>query len=309
MQEILIDTAIKTFTSKILNESFAILGAISDEIAQLYKKEIDKYFLKQKNKCSRIKTLLRGNTPAYLYDIYFPINVVKQAKEVSTDKVSNLFADTNFITIIGSAGSGKSILIRHLFLSSIAEQYGIPILIELRYLNDYQETIENYIVEVIFENKLSQNRSILDRLLEKGRFVFFLDGFDEISGAKHELTIKQIGSFINKYDHNKYVLTSRPYANIEFLPLFHNCHMQALKKEEVSRFVELQLGNETELSRKIINSIETNPNTYLSSFLTNPLLLSLYVLTFQSNPDIPSKKYIFYRRVVQASFFRARQQI
>jgi hypothetical protein len=302
MQEILINNAIKAFTSRILSDSSTLLGSIGSELAQVYKAEIDKYFVKQKNACARVKTLLRGNTPAYLYDIYFPINVLKGSQEVSTEKVTDLFSETNFVTIIGGAGSGKSVLIKHLFLSSIAEQYGIPILIELRYLNDYPRSIEDYITETIFENRLSQNTIILDRLLKKGRFVFFLDGFDEIAGAKHELTIKQIGEFINKYECNKFILTSRPYTNVEFLPLFHNYHMQPLKNDEIAQFVALQLGDETELAGKIVRSAQAHSKGFLSSFLTNPLLLSLYILTFQSNPDVPAKKYIFYRRVVQALF-------
>ena len=302
MQEIIIETAIKTFVEELVKESFALFGTTSNEVVQFYNKGLRTYFSKQKDKYSHIKTLLQGNTPVYLYDIYFPINIQKDYKEISKSSASNLFEDTNFITIIGNAGSGKSTLVKHLFLNSIIEKYAIPILIELRYLNDYQEDIEKYISEIIFENQLSQNTSILERLLKNGKFVFFLDGFDELAGNIRENTIKQLGSFINKYDKNKFILTSRPYANIEFLPLFHNCFIQSLKKAEIRMFIELQLKREKELAQKIVESIENNPEKYISSFLSNPLLLSLYVLTFQSSSDVPNKKYIFYRRVIQSLF-------
>ena len=118
---------------------------------------------------------------------------------------------------------GKSTLIKHLFLSSIIEKFAIPILIELRYLNDFLTSIEDFIKENIFENKLSHSNGILNRLLKKGKFVFFLDGFDEIESNIKSQTIKELNTFINKYGKNKFVLTSRPFTNIEFLPLFHNC--------------------------------------------------------------------------------------
>lgn len=302
MQELILETAIKSFTQELIKESLNWFGKASDEVKQFYNKGLRVYLEKQKGKYAHIKTLLQGNTPVYLYDIYFPIDIAKKGKGIKTDKISNLFTDTNYITIVGGAGSGKSTLIKHLFLNSITEKYGIPILIELRYLNEYEGIIEDFIVEVIFENELSQNSNILERLLEKGKFIFFLDGFDEVSGEIKDSIIKQINSFINKYDKNKFILTSRPYANIEFLPLFHNCFIQSLSKDEVNKFVELQLKNQAELARKIIESIEGNPKKYIGSFLSNPLLLSLYILTFQSNSDIPNKKYIFYRRVVQALF-------
>lgn len=302
MQKIIIETAIKAFIQQLIKESSNWLGKTLDEVKQFYNKGLTDYLTKQKEKYSHIKTLLQGNTPVYLYDIYFPINISKNYKKVSTDKISNLFTDTHFITIIGSAGSGKSTLIKHLFLNSITEQYGIPILIELRYLNDFKGDIGKYVSEVIFENELSQNPGILERLLKKGKFIFFLDGFDEITGDIREIVIKQIGSFINKYDENKFILTSRPYANIEFLPLFHNCHIQSLTNHEIKSFITLQLKKEKELADRIIESVDTNPKKHISSFLSNPLLLSLYILTFQSNSDIPNKKYIFYRRVIQALF-------
>lgn len=302
MQQIVIEAAIKAFIQELIKESANWLGKTSDEVKQIYNQGLRDYFTKQKDLYSYVKTVLRGNTPVYLYDIYFPINVRKSGKEVETDKVSNLFIETNYITIIGSAGSGKSTLIKHLFLNSIIEKYGVPILIELRYLNEYEGNIEEYISEIIFDNKLSQNTQILRRLLARGKFVFFLDGFDELTGDVRENVTKQINGFTNKYDKNKFILTSRPYANIEYLPLFHNCHIQALKKKEVKQFVALQLKNETELANKIIESIDASPQKYISSFLSNPLLLSLFILTFQSNSNIPNKKYIFYRRVIQALF-------
>lgn len=64
----------------------------------------------------------------------------------------------------------------------------------------------------------------------------------------------------------------------------------------------MQLSDEKELADKIKSSIDENKNTYIDVFLKNPLLLSLYILTFQSNASIPNKKYLFYRRVINALF-------
>lgn len=85
--------------------------------------------------------------------------------------------------------------------------------------------------------------------------------------------------------------------------MFHNYFIKGLDtKEEINSFIELQLKEEKEISEKIINSLELNESRYINSFLCNPLLLSLYILTFQSNATIPDKKYIFYRRVINALF-------
>lgn len=302
MKEKVLEAAIGAFIPALVKEFADIFENAKDEAKQLYNQGLRNYFTEQKERYSRIKTILRGNTPIYFYDIYFPIGLRKQWKNVETDKVSNLFEGTNCITILGSAGSGKSMLVKHLFLNSITEKYAIPVLVELRHLNDYRSGIKGYIEEIIFENKISQNLDILNRLLGKGKFIFFLDGFDEISGELRGSVIKEISSFINEYGNNKFVLTSRPYANVELLPLFHNCQIQSLSKEEIIQFISWQLKDAVELSQNIIESINNSPPAHISSFLSNPLLLSLYILTFQSNSDIPNKKYIFYRRVTEALF-------
>ncbi len=304
MEEIVIETAIKSFIQQLVKESFSWFGKVTNETKRLFDKSLQEYFTKQTKRYSHVKTILNGNNPVYLYDIYFPLNLQRNVESINTEKISNLFVNTNFVTIFGSAGSGKSTLIKHLFINSIVEKYGIPILIELRYLNDYSGSVEDYITEVMFENQVSQNFDILKELLKAGKFIFFLDGFDELNNDIEGTIIKQLTSFLHKYNDNKYILTSRPYtnANVEFLPLFHNYQIETLGTEQVKKFIKLQLKNEDELSQKIIHSVENTSQRYIKSFLSNPLLLSLYILTFQSNPDIPHKKYIFYRRVVQALF-------
>ncbi len=304
MQQELLDTIVTSFISELFAQSSTILGNASDEIKQFINRGLKNYLEKQKDKYSHIKTLLKGNTPVYLYDIYFHLKLKNDKHTIDTTSVGNLFIKSNYITIIGDAGSGKSTLVKHLFLNSISEKIGVPILVELRYLNDYNNSFEDYIYEKIFENKLSENTDILERLLSNGKFVFFLDGFDELNSVIKQKTIKSLNSFINSYHKNKFVLTTRPYSDIEHLPLFHNYSISPLNKKdgEIEAFIYKQLQNEQELAFKIVESINANKSIYIQNFLTNPLLLSLYILTFQSDSSIPTEKSIFYRRVINVLF-------
>ena len=297
-----IDVAIKSLTQQLVKESVNLFGKVTNETKRLFDKSLRLYFIRQKEKYANVKTILFGNTPMKLYDVFYPLNLRRKLDVLQTDKVENLFLETNFVSIIGSAGSGKSMLLKHLLLNSIIEKFGIPVLIELRYLNEYTGTIEDYIVEVIFDNQIPQDIKLLKKLLKNGRFIFFLDGFDEINSDTKENTIKQLDLFVNKNNKNKYILTSRPYTDIEFFPLFHNYFIQDLDGKKIEGFIKLQLKDQQEFAANIISSIQNTEKSYIKSFLSNPLLLSLYILTFQNNPDIPKKKYIYYRRVVQALF-------
>ncbi|WP_133642068.1 NACHT domain-containing protein [Sphingobacterium paludis] len=308
MEEKVLETLVVGFTKVLIDEAKTFLKDITDigydEIMQYIGKDLKVYLTKHKDKYSHVKTLLRGNTPVYLYDIYFPSKLLDGLKIVNTESGVDLFNKYNCITIIGDAGSGKSTLVKHLFLNSIYEKKFIPILIELRYLNEGTISLEDHIKSTCNINKLSTNNSILERLLDQGKFVFFFDGFDELEERIKQKIIKEINSFVSKYVCNKFVITTRPFSNIENLPLFTNLRMKDLtiKDGEIMGFVFKQLSQEKELAEKAYKSISQGDTRHIESFLKNPLLLSLYLLTFQSHASIPDKKYIFYRRVVNALF-------
>jgi predicted NACHT family NTPase len=304
MEKELMEAMVSSFTSEIMNQSRDILSGAATRIKQFINRGLKKYLEKQRDKYSYVKTLLKGNTPIYLYDIYYHLKIANSSQVIDTKNINNVFAKSKYITLIGDAGSGKSTLVKHLFLNSILEKAGIPILVELRYLNEYRNSFEDYINDKILENKLSENIDILQGLLKNGKFIFFLDGFDELNTDIKTEVIESLSSFINSYDNNRYIITTRPYSDIEHLPLFHNYHVQGLNKEngEIEGFIHKQLQNETELALKIVDSIKNNKSEFIDSFLKNPLLLTLYILTFQSDSSIPNRKYIFYRRVINALF-------
>jgi len=304
MEKEVLDTIVSSFIGEIFNQSKGLFAGANDEVKQFFNRGLKRYLEKQKEKYSYIKTLLKGNSPVYLYEIYYHLKLISDGKILETKSISELFKHSNYVTIIGDAGSGKSTLVKHLFLNSISEKVGVPVLVELRYLNDYDNSFESYIYEKIFENKLSQNSNILDRLLSEGKFVFFLDGFDELNADVKHKVILSLTNFISIYDKNRFILTTRPYSDIEHLQLFHNFFVRPLSKieGEIEGFIHKQLQSETELALKIVKSVESNKSVYIESFLTNPLLLSLYILTFQSDSSVPSAKSVFYRRVINVLF-------
>jgi len=293
----------------LISEFKNLYSDLYDEAEQFVNISLRDYLTIYQKKYSKIKTLLHGNTPLNLYDVYYHVNIEaqnsssKKAKMVNTKSVKNIFKIASKITIIGDAGSGKSTLVKHLFLNSLKEKIGIPILIELRYFNQSNDNLITYLKKEISNTELVVNTEILERYLNKGKFIFFLDGYDELNSEIVQKVIKDLNSFIRKYNSNNFILTSRPYTNVEMLSDFYNFEICDLNKKDVKNFVRLQLKEEIDLAEKIVTSIQENKNKkFIGGFLKNPLLLSLYILTFQSNSSIPDKKYIFYRRVINALF-------
>jgi hypothetical protein len=179
--------------------------------------------------------------------------------------------------------------------------YKAPILITLRDLDAKKSDLKNFICENILNNNLSPSDKYLIKLLKEGNFLFFLDGYDEIkSDDKHEIT-KNIENFIDAFPKNNYILTSRPYSNIEYFKNFENLYICDLSEEEQVLFIEKQIIDKR-LSSKIIQSIQESKGQYINSFFKNHLLLTLYIMAYSKNSSIPNKKYIFYRRVFDVLF-------
>jgi predicted NACHT family NTPase len=218
------------------------------------------------------------------------------------ENVSDLFNKNTRITITGSAGSGKSTLVKYLYVSAVEQRFKIPIRIELRYLNNVDFDLLEFIKQKIFKvNRLADSENIINRLLDSGKFLFFLDGFDEVLPSKMQGLLKDIDDLTRIHFKNLYLITSRNYLAVEELPLFENCQIAELEEYEILGFVEKQLETtDNEVSEKIVSVIKNSNSNSFGEFLRNPLLLTMFILTFRINAEIPTKKSLFYAKVFDA---------
>jgi len=263
-----------------IEKAMAFLG---NEIEQVFSNRLLEYQLEEYKRNFYSKTILHRVEPRPLSEFYQPLfirlsRIGQKDIKVSTESAKKLLDKYKYVTIIGGAGSGKSTIVKYLYTNCFTEQYKIPIKVELRYLNDYKGSINDYIHNEIFHfNKLGVSSSIIERLLSSDNFIFFFDGYDELSSSIKSRTTKDIDAFVQKHSGNKYVITSRPYTSVDLLPLFTNFYVCDLEKDEIAAFVKKQLS-ETEVAEKIIKAIGKVENRSYNSFLSNPLLLSMFIL-------------------------------
>lgn len=268
----------------------------NSEVKALLKIGIPEYLHNQTEKYYFTNTFLHRAEKVRFDDIYFPVTVRYNLLFTKFERISDVFDEYKYITIIGSAGSGKSTLIKHLFLNSIKNSYKIPLLIELRHLNEYLGSIEDFIYEKVLQNELKPSKQTLANALKKGAFLFLFDGYDEIFSKRKQQISKEIDDFTDKYPTNKYLITTRPGGGIEGVERYHSFHIQQLSDFEIIEFINL-LVNDEERKEQIKNNIKkTEVSDYLE-YLKNPLLLSMFILAFESHPEIPNKKSAFYKNV------------
>ena len=80
MNEKILETIISAFVKELISETKRFIWDVYDEAKQFIGKGIKEYLEKQKTKYAHIKTLLKGNTPVFLYDIYYPLFVTSEKK-------------------------------------------------------------------------------------------------------------------------------------------------------------------------------------------------------------------------------------
>jgi predicted NACHT family NTPase len=284
-----------------------ILDGLSDikgEVTYILNNGIKKYLMTQSEKYSETRTFLHRYKKLDFYSIYFHVSLSDANRNIiHTNSLKKILDLNSYINIIGTAGSGKSMMIKHFFQNAISEKKGIPILIELRHLNDKKISLDDYIQRLFEYNNIVPDLKFIDRILSSGKFIFLFDAYDEIFSINKIQITQELISFMDKYHTNKFILTSRPNAGSEMLPRFINLGLKSLNDYEINSFVQQQVSiydSESELSNRIIKSIENPTNKNAKAFVRNPLLLSMFILTYENNPEIPRKRSQFYSNIFNA---------
>lgn len=264
----------------------------------------EEYLNNTQTKNRKIKTLIYRHAPKDLYSFYECIGVRYNGEYIDTKSIKNLIKNSNKIIIAGTGGIGKTTLLKHLFLNAIKETSFIPILIELRSFNNI-ETKEISIYETLYNN-LCDNGFKLDReyfeySLEKGGYIILLDGYDEVNRDKSAKVSDEIKKISSKYNKNKYILTSRPMEDFIGWNDFHEmCSQKLSKKQALSLISKLEF--DTNVKDIFYKELEEKLYDKYRSFASNPLLLTIMLLTFDNHASIPDKLNDFYDQAFATLF-------
>lgn len=282
--------------------------AVTREVRKVLESRILEYQVEEYNRNLFSKTLLFRESPKKLYDFYQPLFIrPSDSKDsdlrISTADIPGLFERYSCITLFGTGGSGKSTITKYVLIQCIEQEYRIPVKIELRVLNESEGDLNDFIFQNIFlQHDLAIDINHIKQLLRSGKFLFIFDGFDEVSSGLRGKVIRAINDFTQKFGLNKFLVTSRPYTKIELLPVYHNFSVCALDTNEIEPFIMKQVP-EKRIAQNIIDGYKKLDHDAYNHYLTNPLLLSMFILSYQTFANIPTSKSKFYREVLNALFY------
>lgn len=266
----------------------------------------ENYLTEAEGHISKAKTILYGQTPHDLYSFFVCMEIRNNENIIDTSNVNNILDIGNKLIITGTGGIGKSMLMRHCFLNTISMTPYIPVLIELRGLNEYScedISIEEYVYKTlnIFGFKLEEE--YFKYSLETGCYVILFDGYDEVKNALSNKVTQEIIDFSNKYSENHIIVSSRPLQEFVGWSDFIEYSAMPLSKEQALALIS-KLHYDEEIKSKFYKQLDEELFDKYNSFATNPLLLTIMLMTFEGRVSIPDNKTDFYEQAFSTLFHR-----
>lgn len=285
---------------KIAKQAFVKLD---DNIQHTLGLAYNKYEEQVKLKYSLSKSYFTSNQSVDLYDYYVGTNLQSRNLTIKDVSIDKLLRHSRHSVISGSGGSGKSVLMRHLLLNTLNYSEYTPVIIELRDLNDEESNLNNLILETLVNFGLDLPSQYIEKYFKNGKFILLLDGFDEVNHHQRKKLIKDIKKLITKYNDCPIIISTRPddiFKGIDDLTIFE---MMPLTLELATKLVS-KISFDQDIKNKFIDSLNKHLFESHSSFLSNPLLLSIMLLTYSENANIPNKLSLFYNQAYEALFHK-----
>lgn len=279
----------------------SVYNNVTLEVKDILKIGLDEYLKSQIEKYYYTNTFIHRRNKVPLYSVYYPISVQHENKKLYFNDPIRELGPNHFVCLIGGAGSGKSMLTKHIFLQCINNSLKIPHIIELRNLNTSKDDFETFVFNRLKQKEIKPSDDLLLRSIRNGNHLFIFDGYDELYSEKLAQINLELEDFTDKYRNNYFVLTSRPNAGAELLPRFKPFYFNSLLKSEIIEFL-YKIIPEIERQQRIAEVIRKPESEDYFHYLNNPLLLSMFILTFENYPELPKTKSQFYRNVFETLY-------
>lgn len=292
------------------------INALTDFVKQKYGNAcvdtgsaFETYLHNSQLRYNKIKTLADLAEPSQLEGpngVYVDVYVQYKDKKISLEKYENLISLNNNIVILGSGGTGKSVIMRHLFLNTIVRGDYVPVLVELRKAEtmDNEQDLMSLICSSMEYFDVEINQDQFRYSLKSGKYIFLFDGLDEVKSSIRAKMAYQIQNLSAKYPQNNYILSSRnegmTFNELETYLTVEACPLE--KKQAVELI--LKLGKNNEKVKEFAQMLENSLYEKHSDFASNPLLLTMMYITFVDNNMIPEHLIDFYENAYGALYKR-----
>lgn len=242
----------------------------------------------------KVKTIWQRDKYVRLTKFYYPSRV--HFPDGVTKQISSLrnLPIRGGLVIEGTVGQGKSVFLRYLCIQELKTQASgrIPVFIELRKISS-DRSIKKSVFDALAAYGFDINDELFEFYAESGKIVLLLDGFDELDADCVRDTIVQLDQWVERFPEQQIIVTSRPSDEIQKSSGFQVIKLAPLVPEDHGPFLN-KLGMKGESLSLLLTAIQTSP-TAIKEFLNTPLLLTLLLIVYQAESQIPSELPEFFK--------------
>ncbi len=259
------------------------------------------YLRRAYEKYHKIKTLIYKTEPKELYSFFVCNTLTLDGQTIDAADINNLLDISHFIILEGTGGIGKSTLMKHFFINTLQRTDLIPIFIELRDINTFSGSVLEFAYHSISRLGFALEEKYFDYALKTGCFALFLDGYDEVAAEKADMVFKEIDELCDRYCDNYFFISSRPNRTFIEFQRFSLIDVDSLNKAQALELVK-KLEFDGEIKARFLKALDEKLYTTHRSFASNPLLLTIMLLTYDNYAEIPEKLHIFYENAFETLY-------
>jgi energy-coupling factor transporter ATP-binding protein EcfA2 len=255
-------------------------------------------------KYSKIKTLLNPGSPLSLEAVYESPSLEIGDETIDEDAFLDLIAEGNFAVITGRGGSGKSVFLKHIFVRYYNEARGrVPFFVELRNVPG-SISLRGHMEGLLKAVSATFDSEMFEYALKSGKFIFLLDGFDEVDHDRRAGMAKEILDLAYAYGDNLFIASSRPDEIFNGWDEFLVAEMKGFTKQQVISLIK-KVKFDRQAKTGFLKLIkETGLFDSHASYLSNPLLCTIMLLTYEHGAEIPKKMHLFLGQTFDVLFYR-----
>lgn len=233
----------------------------------------------------------------------------KDDRVIENACIDSFEEERRFIVLSGTGGMGKSMMMTHFMLDTIdrnKETGEVPVFVLLRDYNPAAGDLIDFIFGELKRHDVDLHLSDLVELLQSGKGVILFDGLDEIKSENCRRFYKEMENLADSYPEASYIVSSRPTMNFRGLSRFTVYDLQPFSQEQAVEMVGKldQSVVDPVIQKDFIQDLKCNRFGFdwreRKDFLGNPLFLTILLLAYEGNHDIPTERYLFYEQAYDA---------
>jgi len=276
------------------------------------------------NKCGVVR-VLDMSQPIGLNDIYTNVNILekicgRQRLEVAEllkvcvadeferpnlgriveDRVLGVEAVNKYskLVVLGKPGAGKTTFLKHIAIQCSSGQLQadlVPIFIALKDFAEMEQqpSLLEYITEQFSTYGIADAR-VTKYLLNQGKMLILLDGFDEVKQIDSQRVLKSVCSFFDRFYANHFILSCRIAAKEYTFEEFTEVEIADFDDSDIASFTSKWFAaKDSNKSKRFMQKLKANSS--IRELATNPLMLTLLCLVFEESADFPVNRSELYK--------------